>query len=139
MTTVRELARELGVSPQTIRRFVKEELGVATEARKTLQLDATQSAIVADHFKNRKTACKKHLQEHQTRDGVAAVDVDMLQQVADLKVEVATYRERVAGLERENELLRAQLDSSNKALEREQMNSGGFWNRLGQRLLGTRV
>ena len=104
-----------------------------------MQLDATQSAIVADHFKNRKTSGKKHFQEQQTRDDVTTVNADMLQQIADLKIEVATYRERVAGLERENELLRAQLDSSNKALEREQMNSGGFWNRLGQRLLGTRA
>ena len=132
MTTVRELAEELGVSPQTIRRFVREELHVATQERKTVQLDAAQASIVADHFK-KKTAAKRNMKEQ----GDECRQQELLQRVASYEVEIATLRERVAGLERENSLLRMQLESSNKALEREQMNSVGFWKRLGQHLLGS--
>lgn len=133
MTTVKELAEELGVSPQTIRRFVRDELHVATQERKALQLDATQASIVADHFKDR-TASKRD----KTDKAVEYIQQqEMLQRIAAYEVEVATLKERVAGLERENSLLRMQLESSNKALEREQMNSVGFWKRVGQRLLGS--
>ena len=142
MPTVKELADELGVSAQTIRRYVKQELHVASEPRKALQLDATQAAIVADHFKG-KTAAKVRKAADNKND-VATGNDELLQQVATLKGDVATLREtvatlkeRVAGLERENTLLREQLDNSNKALEREQMQRVGFWSRLGQRLLGS--
>ena len=50
MATVKELAEELGVSPQTVRRYVKDVMGVATQPRKTLQLDANQASLVAAHF-----------------------------------------------------------------------------------------
>ena len=50
MTTIKELSEQLGVSPQTIRRYVKNELGVATQPRKMLQLDANQASAVAAHF-----------------------------------------------------------------------------------------
>lgn len=135
MPTVKELADELGVSAQTIRRYVKQELHVVAEPRKALQLDATQAAIVADHFKE-KTAAKVR-KSADSKEDVATRDEELLQQVATLREDVATLRERVAGLERENTLLREQLDNSNKALEREQMQRVGFWSRLGQRLLGS--
>lgn len=120
MTTVKELADELGVSPQTIRRYVKNELGVAMQPRKTLQLDANQASAVAAHFSGK---------TKESALDVSTGDAELLQ-------EVATLRERVAGLERENELLRDQLETVNAALEREQMQARGFWSRLGQKLLG---
>lgn len=120
MTTVKELADELGVSPQTIRRYVKNELGVAMQPRKTLQLDANQASAVAAHFSGK---------TQESAIDVSTGDAELLQ-------EVATLRERVAGLERENELLRGQLETMNAALEREQMQARGFWSKLGQKLLG---
>ena len=61
---------------------------------------------------------------------VAAPDAEMLQ-------EIATLRERVAGLEKENALLRERLEVADAALEREQMQARGFWSKLGQKLLGS--
>lgn len=129
MPTVKELADELGVTPQTIRRYVKNELHVATTERKTLQLDATQAAIVADHFKSRRKQVKSKPIEDEAKK--------LIDEIATMKVEVATLRERVSGLERENDLLREQLKVSNEALEREQLKRVGFLSRIGQRLLGS--
>lgn len=135
MTTVKELADELGVSPQTIRRYVKSELGVATQPRKVLQLDANQASAVAAHFLGETS---KSATQSATR--VATDVAEVLQIVAtpdaEMLQEMAVLRERLAGLERENELLRERLEISDAALEREQMQARGFWSKLGQRLLG---
>lgn len=120
MTTVKELSDELGVSPQTIRRYVKNELGVATQPRKMLQLDANQASAVAAHFSGK---------TQKSETPVATHEAEFLQ-------EVATLKERVAGLERENQLLRERLETADAALEREQMQARGFWSKLGQKLLG---
>lgn len=121
MTTIRELSEQLGVSAQTIRRYVKQELGVATKERQTLQLDANQAALVADHF----TRSKAKKEEPATN------------RVAELEQDVAVLRERVAGLEQQVSILKTQLEAANAALEREQQAHVGFWARLGQRLLGS--
>ena len=57
--------------------------------------------------------------------------------VADLLQDVATLKERVAGLERENDLLRERLKIADAALEREQLQPRGFWSNLSQKLLGS--
>lgn len=129
MVTIKELSEQLGVSPQTIRRYVKKELGVAMQERKTLQLDATQAAIVADHF------CKNKQGKQSDENDISATFVAA--DVAELLRQVATLSERVAGLERENSLLRERLEVADSALEREQMQARGFWSRLGQKLLGS--
>lgn len=121
MTTIRELSEQLGVSAQTIRRYVKQELGVATKERQMLQLDANQAALVADHF----TRSKSKKEEPATN------------RVAELEQDVAVLRERVAGLEQQISILKTQLEAANAALEREQQSHVGFWARLGQRLLGS--
>lgn len=121
MATIKELSDKLEVSPQTIRRFVKKEFGIVPEPRKPIILDANQCNIVAAHF--------------------AAETLGDVSEVAtpnqEMAQEVATLRERVAGLERENELLRERLQKADEALEREQMQARGFWSRLGQKLLGS--
>ncbi|MBS4897348.1 MAG: HTH domain-containing protein [Gordonibacter pamelaeae] len=124
MATVKELAEELGVSPQTVRRYVKDVMGVATQPRKTLQLDANQASLVAAHFSGK------------TMTSATESATPVATEVADLLQDVATLRERVAGLERENELLKERLEIADAALEREQMQARGFWSRLGQKLLG---
>lgn len=121
MTTIRELANKLEVSPQTIRRFVKKELGIIPEPRKPIMLDANQCNIVAAHF------------AADTLGNVPEVAISLQESLQ----EVAALKERVAGLERENELLRDRLQKADEALEREQLQSRGFWSRLGQKLLGS--
>ena len=53
-----------------------------------------------------------------------------------MQAENAELRARIDGLERENELLRERLQVADDALKREQLQKRGFWNRLGQKLLG---
>ena len=132
MTTIKEHSEQLGVSPQTIRRYVKNELGVATQPRKMLQLDANQASAVAAHFsgKTQESATQSATHVATVLQHVAAPDAEMLQ-------EIATLRERVAGLEKENALLRERLEVADAALEREQMQARGFWSKLGQKLLGS--
>lgn len=85
-----------------------------------MQLDANQTALVADHFS--KSKAKK--------------ETPATNRVAELEQEVAVLHERVAGLEQQISLLKSQLEASNAALEREQRNNVGFWSRLGRKLLG---
>lgn len=132
MPTVKEIATKLGVSPQTVRRFVKSEFQIEPQARKAIVLSDEQASIVAAHFADVATP------ETPTKS-VAPDDnervAELLQRIAILEVDVATFKERVAGLERERDLLKEQLDAMHNALEREQMQSRGFWSRLGQKLL----
>lgn len=132
MPTIKEISIKIGVSPQTVRRFVKSEFQIEPQARKAIVLTDEQASIVANHFAD----VAKHVSDKKTvlpdnNDRVS----ELLQQVATLEIAVATYKERVAGLERERDLLKEQLDAMHEALEREQMQSKGFWSRLGQKLL----
>lgn len=132
MPTVKEVATKLGVSPQTVRRFVKTEFQIEPQARKAIVLSDEQASIVAAHFADvatPETPTKSVVPDDNER--VA----ELLQRIATLEVDVATFKERVAGLERERDLLKEQLDAMHNALEREQMQSKGFWSRLGQKLL----
>lgn len=125
--TVRELAEELGVSTQTIRRYAKAHDIVATSDGHTWRFDANQASIIADHFTGRKQAIQEP--QHAESDEIATLLRDMSQKVA-------TLEERCNGLERENTLLRERLEYADQQLALEQARSGGFWARLGQRLLG---
>lgn len=125
MVTVKELADELGVSTQTVRRYVKNELGVATQPRKMLHLDTNQASAVAAYFSGK------------TSESATPSATDVATPVADLLQDVATLKERVAGLERENDLLRERLKIADAALEREQLQPRGFWSNLSQKLLGS--
>lgn len=144
MTTVKELSEQLGVSKSAILKYCKTELGIKTEPRKALQLDANQTAVVCSYFGDSVTA--SHLVKHsgtgnqsadnntsQSTDNCSS-DTQVLQQ---LQIENARLEERVAGLERENALLRERIEQADAALEREQRRAGGFWARLGQKLLGS--
>lgn len=128
MPKIKELADTLGVSAQTIRDYVKSEFGIVPQERKPIILDANQAAIVADHFKNDSSS----LQEvAKTPANPASYD-----ELVDLKVENAMLKERVAGLEEKVRLLEDRLSVADAALERQQNISGGFWSRLGRKLLG---
>lgn len=131
MPTVSEVAAACGVSAQTVRRFVKNELGKKTEPRTRIELTINEAQLIADHFAKRGSS---------VANSVASSDQGKLDAVVsrcnELLQQVATLNERVAGLQRENELLKERLKYADAALEREQMQSRGFWSRLGQRLLG---
>lgn len=139
MPTIKEVADKLSLSPQTIRRFVKQEFDIKPEPRKPIVLTDEQASIVANHFAGVANSVADVAQEKlpvaEPSAHVASEVATLKEEIATLNIEVATYKERVAGLERENELLREQLETTNKALEREQMQAKGFWSRLGQKLL----
>lgn len=124
MITVKQLSEQLGVSPQTIRRYARDVLHVATQPRQMLQFDANQASAISAHFSGK------------TQESAEKSATPVATDVATMLQDVATLKERVAGLERENELLRERLAIADTALEREQMQSRGFWSRLGQKLLG---
>lgn len=105
MTTIRELADELGVSPQTIRRFVRTELHVATEPRQKIILDANQASAVAAHFKQSNRRYVVSDIKTATKD-----DLEILQEVATLRERVAGQQREIQRLEEQVELLRGQLD-----------------------------
>lgn len=135
MTTVKELADELGVSRTTILKFCKEELKLKTEPRRALQLSANQCSVVANHF-SATDQVKQEKTENQTENQTARG----LQMRAD---EVFSLQQKNAVLEAENEglreqisLLKERLEIADAALEREQLQARGFWSRLGQKLLG---
>lgn len=127
MTTAKELAEQLGVSKQSIMRYAKTELGVAPEPRKAVQFDANQTSAIAAHFADKKLP---KLQQTAINDSDMAQIVAALERdVAALEAENEQLRERVRELKEDKEQL-------HKALERQQMIGGGFWSRLGRKLLG---
>lgn len=132
MTTVREIAAELGVSKTAVMKFCKEELHLKPEPRKTLQLSANQCSAIADRFAT-------HIQGKQcdTENNHLQEDLQFsAHEYFSLQTENAELRARIDGLERENELLRERLQVADEVLKREQLQKRGFWNRLGQKLLG---
>lgn len=147
MTTVREIADKLGVSKTAVMKFCKEELHLKTEPRRALQLSANDCAAIADRFSADTLGEYAETENQGLQSGLqlSAHKVVSLQsglqlsahEVVSLQIENAGLRARVGGLERENELLRERLDVADAALEREQQQRRGFWNRLGQRLLGS--
>lgn len=125
MTRVKELADELGVTPQSIRNFAKKNFDFAKE-KGPFEFTDEQCSIIAHHFSTGRR--KKDLQTED--DGLQS-------KVIDLQMQVARLEERCRGLERENDLLRNRLERADEALEREQKKAIGFWANIGRRLLGS--
>lgn len=131
MPTVSEVAKEIGVSRQSIRDFVKEEFGITPEPRKAIVLTINQASVVASHFAKRKSSTAKDN---------AAVDQEeyrnLAQRCSDTLQKCAILEERLAAYEREIAFLRERLQVADDALKREQQQSRGFWHRLGTKMLG---
>lgn len=132
MTTIKELSEQLGVSKTAILKYAKEELGLKTEPRKTLQLTANQCSVIADRFSG-SGQVKEDKTENQGLQLGFQLSAD---EVFSLQTENAALKERVAGLEDQVMILKERLEVADAALEREQMQARGFWSRLGQKLLG---
>ena len=133
MTTVREIADELGVSKTAVLKFCKEELRLKTEPRKTLQLSANDCSAIAARFSADRLDKRKESENKGLHSGLQLT----AQEITALQIENAELKARMEGLERENELLRERLEVADATLEREQQQRRGFWGRLGQKLLGS--
>lgn len=123
---IRDLAAELGVSKPTVLRYVKSYLNVEPEQGKTLYLTDKQASIIA-------AVIQKRPLEQSDKLNSVAVDVE----VAVLQERISGLEEKIRLLEDKNTLLEERLKVADAALERQQKISGGFWNRLGQKLLGS--
>ena len=120
---IKDLAEELGVTKVTVTKYAKEYLGIEPEPRKTIYLTDEQASILAAKIN---AAPKDPGFFDSTRED----------EFVELKVENAMLKERVVGLEEKIRLLEERLSVADAALERQQNISGGFWNRLGRKLLG---
>lgn len=131
MPTVKELAEELGVSRQAVRDFVKNELGVKMEPRKPTILTVNEASAAANYFAKKRSS--------NAKDN-AAVDQEeyrkLAQRCSDALQECAVLKATLAGLQRENDLLRERLSVADEAIREERRRSLGFWHRLGMKLLG---
>lgn len=133
MTTVKELSEQLGVSKTAILKYAKEELGLKTEPRKTLQLNANQCSVIADRFSG-----SEQVKDAETENQGLQLGFQLsADEVFSLQTENAALKARIEGLEDQISLLHERLEVADAALEREQMQARGFWSRLGQKLLGS--
>lgn len=161
MTTLAEVSEQYGVSKSTATRWARAACPEAFGHGGKVDLSRDQLHALADHVtrvtgsddarhdsvgdsvEKRAESCGdsekrvtgKRVMKRVTGEDDARHD-SVVTRLHELEVEAAELRARVAGLESENELLRGRLEQADKALEREQMQARGFWNRLGQKLLG---
>lgn len=163
MTTLAEVAEQYGVSKSTATRWARTACPEAFGHGGKVDLSRDQLHALADHVTrvtNRDDANHDSVGDAVDKQGASCGDGEkrvtgkrvmtrvtgeddanrdaVVMRLHELEIEAAELRARVAGLESENELLRGRLEQADKALEREQMQARGFWNRLGQKLLGGR-
>ena len=113
-------------------KYVKEELQLKTEPRKTLQLSADDCSAIADRF-----AAPEQAKEEKPTANCKPESLQLFaDEVSSLQLANAVLKARIDAMERENRLLKERLDKADEALEREQMQARGFWGALGQKLLG---
>lgn len=134
MKTLKQIADELGIDKQRVARWVRNNVKDVVKEKgangETVVLDEDQERQVKAHFIEKAESGSKTMVTQSQSGG------DLAKDVVRLERENAVLNERVRGLEKENALLRERLDQADQALTREQMQSRGFWSRLGQKLLG---
>lgn len=140
MPTIREISIQYGVSKSTARRWIQNCMPDIFNGSK-IDLNASQMHELARFIEANKlvstsgdTKCTSLQTIHRTDH--EAVDGSLLERIHELELENVALRATNESLERSNELLLERLEVADKALEREQMQSRGFWSRLGQKLLG---
>lgn len=135
MKTLKDVADELGIDKQRVARYVRNNVTDVVKEKtargETVVLNDEQYYQVKAHFIEKSEAGSPTMVTTSQNGG------DPQKDVVRLERENAVLNERVRGLERENDLLREQLAAAGAALEREQLQSRGFWSRLGQKLLGS--
>lgn len=155
MLTLRQIMEQYGLSKSTARRRVLECFpDLKVEPGRAIQLDGPQASIFADWMKKRGAVHESALNQPEqvassvdklvATSGFTAEQVQKLvhdavqaEQVKRLELEVESLMNQLELSQKHVESLETELERLNKALEREQMKSVGFWNRLGQKLLGS--
>lgn len=158
MVSLRQIAEQYGISKSTARRRVLECFpSLEIEPGKAIQLNAEQASVFADWMLKRgevhESAEPVHKSVVNQSESAAEPDVtndepvtkyNSVDRTIQRAVHEAVQAERLKQFESERESLlnrieslEAEVERLHKALEREQMKSVGFWNRLGQRLLGS--
>lgn len=158
MVSLRQIAEQYGISKSTARRRVLECFpSLEIEPGKAIQLDAEQASMFADWMGKRGGVHESAEPVHETvlnqvesddESGVKHYETisafENVDKAIQRAVQEAVQAERLKQYESERESLLNRIESLeseverlHKALEREQMKSIGFWNRLGQKLLGS--
>lgn len=126
MTTISDLCEAYGFSKSTALRRVKDCFGDAPKQGNVVHLDASQTQVFADYLAKLGFAPTR-----QSEPQDAPHDAEAAAQLAEAQAAlVRQYEERIRDLQAEIERLHA-------VLEREQARPRGFWDRLGQKLLGS--
>ena len=105
MPTIKQMADELGVSPQTIRTFVKKELGVVSKERQPIMLDMNQAQVVAHHFKKEPLPAWFMEQKKETAASQEERPQPQLPFQGDAGKEAAVLEAKLEGKQKEIELL----------------------------------
>lgn len=143
MTTLREIAEAYGISKSTARRWVLACFPDMNSTGGRIELDANQMQAVAHYAASRGAVQAVHDEAPVTCGetvctGSGKPEVNRFEPVvARLEAENEALLKRCESLEAELERTHAELERVHAALEREQNSSRGFWNRLGQKLLGS--
>lgn len=143
MATLKDIAAAYNVSKSTARRWVLACFPDLKADGGRFDLDANQTQAVAHYAASRGAVRAVHDEAPATCGETVCTGSDeaVLNRfesvVARLEAENGALSKRCESLEAELERTHEELQRVHAALEREQNTSRGFWNRLGQRLLGS--
>lgn len=140
MSTLLEISREYGVSKSTMRRWVERCMPEVFNGKR-IDLDESQMHVLAHFIEENGLASiggdSEACDSEPVRETVyEVVDERALDRIRKLEIENASLRAENAVLNSSVNMLVNRLEAADRALEREQMQSRGFWSRLGQKLLG---
>lgn len=148
MATLVQIAEEYGVSRSTARRWVMECMPEVFTGKK-LDLSVAQMHQLAHYIKENDKTSTVHEADNLDTMGVNDSDNEELRsELVELKIETVRLSGIIEALntelrvrEQEHRRLVEQLEkraeSAEKALAKEQDSHLGFWQRLGQKLLGS--
>lgn len=145
--SLKELSAEYGVSKSTMRRRVLKCFPDTFEKGAPILLTSEQASILAHEMGgphvNRGEPVHESAAVHGEQIDETLMSWDDVQKMIQDAKREAVQMERLEHLEAEREALmdrvaslEAEVVRLHKALEREQMRGMGFWNRLGQKLIG---
>lgn len=130
MTTIKQVADDLGISKQRVAHYVRKHLDnvhrTTSQGGEAVCLDDEQVRQVKAHFIAMAERGDKRMQPRE--EPVNDVHQNPLEEPT-VRAVIAQYEARIRDLQGE-------IDRLHAALEREQSSHVGFWHRLGRKLLG---